>query len=72
MAADRDDTRLTPAERRAVARLIKETSLGRAAAQLSVAPQTLRTIAGGVAGRRGTIYVVRRKLAEIEGGVDAA
>ena len=65
MADDTDkDTKLTAAERKTIAKMIEESSLLATANKIGVAPQTLRALAGGLTGHRGTILLVRRGLGE--------
>lgn len=63
-------TSLTEEERVEVQKLIENSSLDTVAKKLQIAPQTLRTIAGGLRGQRGTLMLVRVGLAKMrsEGG----
>ena len=60
--AETDDTRLSREERALVGKLIEGDGLVVAAKRLRVAPQTLRAVAGGLRGHRGTIALVRQGL----------
>lgn len=60
--AETDETRLSREERALVSKLIEGSGLVVVAKQLRVAPQTLRAVAGGLKGHRGTIALVRQGL----------
>jgi len=53
------ETHLTQAEQDVLAKMIKESSLDAVAEKIKISPQTLRAVAGGLSGRRGTLMQVR-------------
>lgn len=56
------ETKLSREEREVVEKLIEKAGLVEVAKKLKIAPQTLRTIAGGLKGQRGTLALVRQGL----------
>jgi hypothetical protein len=59
---DESATRLTKAERGVVSGMIEAETLEAVARAFKVAPQTLRSVAGGLPGHRGTLVMIRTAL----------
>ena len=66
LAMSRAEHYLTQDEQRRVKALIDASSNTAVAKKLSVSANTLRAVAGGLSAQRGTILLVRTKLAEAE------